>query len=345
MSVLVIGDPHFDPKHLSTIDVFTSQILHYVSTKKPGAVFVMGDILHTFEKARVECHTRAVKWFKDMAAYSHVVVLIGNHDRPNPNVFLTKEHFFTGIECDNLVIVDDAPYKMSMSKGDKVRTFVAVPYVPKGRLHEVFKRLDRPNEPFDMKSVTAVFAHQDIMGAKMGAVVCRDGDVWPADYPLLINGHYHEHQELGDNIFMPGTPYQTTYSEEVKKGIYLFDWWKADKDPKQLITSIKLNIRIKCSKTVTVDEFLHMPAPDVTFDLRIVVQGEQQDVEACKKSKKYKDFTKLKHVKVVLVPILKMVEKKKRVDVSKTYVALIYNEIQSDPDMLSVFTELLKDFQ
>jgi DNA repair exonuclease SbcCD nuclease subunit len=338
ISVMVVGDPHFDVKHLTTVDVFTSQVLDRVIQKKPDMVVILGDVLHNFEKANVKCHSRAVQWFRDLAAESHVMVLIGNHDRSNPNVFLTREHFFTGIDCDNLVIVDDAPYEVTLTKGGEEYAFVGVPYVPRGRLFEALKML---KTPLEAKKRRAVFAHQDIYGAKMGAVVCRDGDVWPPDHPLLIDGHYHEHQIIGGNIFMPGTPYQTNYGEDNRKGIYLFEW-SGSKEPE--IKLLKLNIRVKCSKTVKPDEFYAMPNPDVTLDMRIIVQGSQEDIEACKQSKRYREMSKLAHVKVVLVPVLKAKERR-HVDVTRSYLSLLYAAISEDQTLLQLFNEHLKDLQ
>jgi len=339
--ILVIGDPHFDLKSLSIVDTFVRQTVDLVKSNKPDVVVILGDVLHTHEKARIECHQRAVAWFKELASYSHTVVMIGNHDRANNSVFLTNEHFFTGLEgYDGLVIVATGPYSFEVSNGGESLRFVAVPYVPKGRLHEALAKL--PVSITEHPPV-AVFSHQDLKGAKMGSVICRDGDVWPEHYPLLVNGHYHEHQTLGANIIMPGTPYQTTYSEEMNKGVYLFSFTEGKALPE--IKRIKLNLRIKMSTHKTPSEFAAMKTPDLSCQLRIVVQGEESEIVAVKASKQFKEFSKLNNVKIVLVPILDAVALKKATEISEGFYDLLYKSVSDDPELVTLFQELLGDVQ
>lgn len=337
---LVIGDPHFDIKSLAIVDTFIKQTVDIVKTKKPDVVMILGDVLHTHEKARVECHRRAVEWFKELAAYAHVVVLIGNHDRPNNGIFLTNDHFFNGLEgCDSLVIVATAPYSFETSVGESRMRFVAVPYVPKGRL---FEALDKLQVPFSEMRPTAVFSHQDLEGAKMGAVICKDGDFWPEDYPLLVNGHYHEHQNLRSNIFMPGTPWQTTYSEEMNKGVFMLTFGGGKLVE---ISRIKLNLRIKMSVQKSPSEFAAMKIPDLSCELRIVVQGSHAEIEGLKVSKQYKDFSKLTHVKIVLVPILNAVSLKRNVDITGGYYTMLYRSVEQDAPLAALYMKLLGDIQ
>lgn len=341
VKILVIGDPHFDLKCLATVDAFIKQINILVSETKPDVVVVLGDILHTHEKTRVECHTRAIAWFKEMACHSHVVVLIGNHDRANNGVYLTNEHFFTGLEgYDNIVIVATGPYAFDIErKGSPSFYFVAVPYVPKGRLHEA---LDLLKVPISSKRPLAVFGHNDIRGAKMGSIVCRDGDVWPPDYPLLIDGHYHDHQVFG-NVFIPGTPFQQTFSEDMNKGVYSFTFSEGKENPD--VSRIKLKLRIKTSITKSPSEFSVMKIPDPTYELRIVIQGKQADIEAVKVSKQYKEFSKLSYVKIVLSPILDAVSLKKSVGITDTYTNLLYKKLNDDQELCQLFQDLLGDLQ
>lgn len=338
---LVIGDPHFDLKTLPIVDAFIRQTVDLVKTKKPDVVMILGDVLHTHEKTRVECHKRAIWWFKELASHAHTVVLIGNHDRPNNSIFLTDDHFFTGLEgFDSLVIVAMEPYSFDVSNGGETMRFVAVPYVPKGRL---FEALDRLQVPFDKVLPTAVFSHQDLRGAKMGSVVCQDGDEWPEDYPLLVNGHYHEQQSPKPNIFMPGTPYQMTYSEEMNKGVYFMTFTQGKPMPE--VSRIKLNLRIKMSVQKTPAEFAAMKAPDASYELRIVVQGPHADIEALKVGKQFREFSKLTNVKIVLVPILNAVELKKSAEVAEGYYTVLYRTIKDNPDLVNMYQELLGDIQ
>lgn len=340
ISVMVVGDPHFDVKHLGTVDLMIKQTIVLVEREKPDVVIILGDVLHTHEKTRVECHQRAVFWFKKLAELTHVVVLIGNHDRPNNGVYLTNEHFFNGLEgIDNLVIVAIAPYGCTIERNKAQFYFVAIPFVPKGRMMEALSLL---KTPIEQKRPVAVFAHQDIRGAKMGAVECRDGDVWPSDYPLLVNGHFHEAQTFG-NVFMPGTPYQTTYSEENKKGVYFLTF--TEKQPIPKIRRVALNLRVKASVNKTPAEFKAMKMPDTTYDLRIVVQGKQEEIESLRVSQQYKQFCAAQHIKVVLCPILEAISIKNSVGDNTSYMAALHARIQGDQELLDLYQELFSDLQ
>ena len=66
--ILAIGDPHFQEKYLDVVEEFITRTLKVIEKQKPDIVVVLGDILHTHEKAVVSCHTRACRFFKDMAA-------------------------------------------------------------------------------------------------------------------------------------------------------------------------------------------------------------------------------------------------------------------------------------
>jgi hypothetical protein len=157
-----------------------------------------------------------------------------------------------------------------------------------------------------------------------------------------VNGHYHEYQKLRGNIIMPGTPWQTTYSEEMNKGVFLLDFGGG----KLLdISRIKLNLRIKMSVQKTPAEFAAMKTPDLSCELRIVIQGEYADIEALKVTKQFKEFSKLTHVKIVLVPILNATALKKNVEITTGYYTMLYRSVEQDAALAALYIKLLGDIQ
>jgi hypothetical protein len=142
---------------------------------------------------------------------------------------------------------------------------------------------------------------------------------------------------------MPGTPFQMTYSEEMNKGIYLFTFKSGKKDPD--INRIKLNLRIKTSTIVSPSEFAAMKVPDPTYELRIVIQGKESEIEGVKVSKQFKEFSKLGNVKLVLVPILDVAVLKKNTEIHESFINTLYKRIVNDQELNTLFQELLHDFQ
>ena len=337
LNVLAIGDPHLRAKYIRIVDDFIQQTVELVSRRNPDFVVILGDTLHDHERTREPCHTRAVKWFKSLAKHTRVIILIGNHDRPNNSHFLTDSHFFNGLKgTENITIVDDHVASKTVTKGSSIFRLVFVPYVPNGRYQEALDTLD---VSIESERPTAIFSHQEFRGVKMGALVSSDGDPWGPDKPLNISGHIHEHQIIGNNIIYPGTPYQTTYSEESNKGVFMFGF-RNEGGPS--IDRIKLNLRTKMTINLTPQEFQKFELPAGNIDIRIKITGKQESVEAIRNSELYKNLRTKPNVKIVLVPqyegVVKMTEK-------KSFMKAFADAVSSDPYLKTLHEELFSKAQ
>lgn len=342
--VIAIGDPHFRTKYIQVLEKFIEQTLEHIKNVSPDLVVVLGDTLHHHEKTDSECHVRAVKWFMSISKLTKLVVLIGNHDRRNNSDFQSDVHFFTGLdEHPNIWIIDKAT---RLNFGDDL-DFVFVPYVAPGRFGEALNTLE---VKMDEKWPLAVFPHQEFKGAKMGAIVSTHGDEWPLDYPFIISGHIHECQMPQANILYCGTPYQTTHSESPGKGLYLFTYdsdriksWKSGQKcvvPQGQLLAMKL--RVKTSITMSPSEFLVTDIPHhENLDLRIVIIGQSGDIEALKKSSKYKELARLTEgLKIVLRPIFEFQPDPKFH--KKKYRDALLETIKDDQDLLSIYQYAFK---
>lgn len=351
LKLITIGDPHFRNKYIKVIDQFVQQTLDLIKAISPDFVIVMGDTLDSHEIGSIICQSRAVKWFQAMSKLSKVVVLIGNHDRQNNSDFQTDIHFFNGLkEHKNIWIVDKA-MGLDVVVGNAKHRFVFVPYVPPQRFQDALDTLDiKINE----KVPTVIFAHQEFKGSKMGAIISEHGDEWPLHYPLVVSGHLHECQSPQENIFYPGTPYQITYSESADKGVYLLTF-KEDTLPKNSLTlngnipakpeikRIKLNLRIKSSITISPEELKTLTLPTDNIDLRIVITGKQESVEAIKYTQRYAEFKKLPHVTILLRPQFEFKPVPKMYQ--KDYKKVLYDEISADQNLKQIYAELFADLQ
>ena len=212
MNILLIGDPHFKNNNTSETDIFVQETLKYVEENKDNLAFIviLGDVLHTHEKIHLQPLCRATKFIKSLASLKYTFVLVGNHDRINNKVFLTEEHSLIGLKGqENIQIVD---------KVKKFRQFLFVPYVEPGRFQEA---IDTSN--VDLKDIKAIFAHQEFKGVKMKNIVSLDGDEWSNENPPVFTGHIHNYQQVNNNIFYIGTPYQLNYGESEDKALAILE--------------------------------------------------------------------------------------------------------------------------
>lgn len=336
LRVLAIGDPHFRIKYIRTIEQFVAQTLELIRVQHPDLVVVLGDTLHHHERADSECHVRAVKWFTAISKITKLVVLIGNHDRRNNSDFQTEYHFFTGLKNHKNIWIVDKAQTLDMIIGSNKYHLVFVPYVPPGRFQEALDTIEDNG-----RTPTAIFAHQEFRGAKMGAIISDIGDEWSIENPLVISGHLHECQTPQENIFYCGTPYQTTYAEDSNKGVYIFSFKDVSAMP--AIRRIKLKLKIKTSITIEPSKFESIEPPADNMDLRVIVTGKHEEVEAIKQHPKYQELRRTKNVSVVLRPHIEF--KLSGKTYQKSYKEVLYGEIENDPNLKQIYVEVLGDLQ
>lgn len=280
MQALVIGDPHFKDNNPMEMEEMSEKIIAEVMRIMPDFIVCLGDVLDRHEKISLFALRRSVIFLEKLASLAKTYVLIGNHDRPNNSTYLTDEHAF--IACrrwENLVVVDDV-----IRDGD----FVFVPYVPPGRFIEALDRIP------GWRGAKAVFAHQEMSGAKMGAVVST-AEEWGPDYPPLISGHIHDYQRVRENLVYVGTPIQHGYHDTQDKGISLFRIGEKVEEER-----IDLRCRKKAVIRLSPDELKAYIPPD-NVSLKIVVEGEREELRLLSKDKKVRELRD-KGVKVHFKP-------------------------------------------
>ena len=217
VTCLAIGDPHIKTKEVEYTDLMITEIIEIAKEVSPDFIVVLGDTLHTHDTIRGNPLARAVEFLRELRKISFLVLLIGNHDLRNNQVFITEndtaEHPFTALhDWDNTLVCDVA--KTFTFKGI---TFCGVPYVPNGKYRE---------------AIRAFFSHQEFRGVKytLDGDASEHGDLWSVDDPLNICGHIHEAQILGKrtpqdslgNLIYVGTPIQQDHGANPDKGVALF---------------------------------------------------------------------------------------------------------------------------
>ena len=197
--------------------------------------------------------------------------MIGNHDFIHNKVYLTNEHPFNAIKEWKDVYVVDTP--RSFDIGDY--RFIFCPYVEDGRLQEALSTL-KPS--LEQSKPKCIFCHATFKGAILDNGTESLVGENPNDY-FYCSGHIHKTGWVGNNVFYPGTPYQTSFGEDEKKGIYSM-FFTSEYKPK--IQRIDLLLQKKIVLQVNVNDIEKVNIPK-NVNVKVVVTG---DISTIKEKKK-----------------------------------------------------------
>lgn len=303
MSILLIGDPHYKKSNKDETEQMEKAILEYLSGDvNIERIVVLGDILDTHEKINLFAMKRAVDFLNKLSEYAIVYVIIGNHDRPSNDIFLTEEHSLYPLKWtqNDIIIVDQVR---------KEKDMIFVPYVEPGRFMEALETKGIKDEQLKSGKYRYIFAHQEFFGAQTGGFISQMGDKWNEDYPPVISGHIHDYQVLG-NITYIGTPYQTGYGDNPNKGIYLLDQ-EGD------LEKIELNIIPKIIIHLPIEEVLDYDFPN-DKKVKLIIEGDaveiRKDINTTEYRRKLKGIKySIKDIPKHILPDISQIEGKKRI--------------------------------
>ena len=360
--VLVIGDPHFKVSNIRETNLMTERIVDLAKERKPDLIVCLGDILDRHETIHVTPLVKATAFLHRLRLIAPLVAIIGNHDRPNNSTYLTDEHPFSGLKhWKNTTIVDQgADIRI---KGHR---FIFVPYVPPGRFLEAIKSFvteDNPEDPDFLSNVTCVFAHQEFLGAKMGAIRSEIGDPWPLNYPYVISGHIHDYDQLSSNILYTGTPIQHAFGDRDDKTVSWVEWPdraegvqglqevnRADLEYTQPCIPTLERVDLGLPKKVIVhlsctDIVNYQPPPNT--QLKIVVMGTSAEIKAAMKLTNIKTLIAA-GVKIVYrdVPSTKKADQVEPIKIiKKKYTELLQHAIITDPPLVKIYQRVVNNQQ
>lgn len=314
--IIVVGDPHFKTNNIEETNQMTKEILQYIDQIKPDALVCLGDVLDRHETIHVGPLLRSIEFLQSISLKTKLYVLIGNHDRPNNNVFMTDEHPFTALKVwPNTKIVDSTIEDFIEGK-----RFIFVPYVSPGRFDEALK-------DFNINNTSCVFAHQEFYGAKMGAVESVVGDKWSIDHPLVVSGHIHDFQRIQDNIIYTGTPIQHAYGDSEDKGIFVFtfdDGFKFEK--------LAIGIPMKKIAKFNVSEINLIKKLDPKHHYKIIISGTVDEIKSLKLGGLTKHLSKFNIAYKTLSTIGNFQNIHSDIE-NKDFLELLYDEVKSVQDI------------
>jgi DNA repair exonuclease SbcCD nuclease subunit len=289
--------------NLESVQILENKIS---SLKNLNGIILAGDILDSHEKIHSQLLNRAYHFIEMCIQVAPTYVLVGNHDYINNQQFLTSCHWMNGMKKWNNVFIVDKPLLFSISEIN----FICVPYVPPGRLVEALNTMN-----IDWKNVNqikAIFAHQEILGCKMGAITSTKGDEWNEEWPVLISGHIHDRQKIGKNVIYPGSSINHSFGSN-NQGIFKYDFFNSNFSE----TLIELNLEKKKNLYLNVNEinsFLNkLKKQKFDNSTSICISGSIRDLKVFKQSKDFSNLLNYYKVKFVCNEeknISKTIEKK-----------------------------------
>lgn len=204
--------------------------------RKIDKVFFLGDFFHVRGYMYPSIVARAYKAlakFRDSDI--EMFLLVGNHDMPYKNT--TKHNCITAF--GDLAHIIEQPMVYEGANYD----FYLLPYVEStSKLNWAIDKLSqiakggevRNGNTISRKATTnsekqnVLLAHLDIKGAKFHTHVKSthgtNSTKLSKAFDLVLTGHYHTHQQVKDNVWYIGSPYQINFGEAgEQKGFIVFD--------------------------------------------------------------------------------------------------------------------------
>lgn len=305
MDVLVIGDTHFKVNNVDETELMVNEIINVAKQKNPKFIVCLGDTLDRFESINVYPLMRAINFFKELVNIAPLYIIIGNHDRPSNNVFLTDEHPFNSLkEWKNTYIIDK-PLKKYIDD----LYFLFVPYVPPKRFNEAIG---------DIENYNAIFCHQEFYGCNLGKTKSVSGDVWNEEYPLIISGHIHTYHQPQKNIIYVGSP----IADQIRS-VSLFTFTKDNYMYERIkIKYIKNNvIYINIDNIDNIDK--------IDENAKIVLSGTNEEINVMKKNKKLKG----RNIKY------KYTMSNKDIKCNIPFIERVYDQIKDNEELLKILEE------
>ena len=312
MKILFIGDPHIKTDNGEEVDLLIKEIQRVSSfeknEKKYDYIIVGGDVMHYHERLFTLALNKALHFIDILRKIAPTYILVGNHDAINNSIFLTEQHWMNALKSwDNVVIVDNVM---------KISDIIGLcPYVPPKRLIEAFSTKMTKEEWMKMK---VWFVHQEINGCRMGAILSENADEWLEEYPILVSGHIHDHQQPQKNVYYPGTPLQHSFGDS---DVRVLTNIEIENDVN--ITYLPIDVPVKkILKTVlsSIDKVVHVIRKEREsnrhISFKIKIEATTNEFSAFKQTKIYRELLE-QDVKIQLCAMNKREDKGKDENIEK----------------------------
>ena len=288
MKLLVIGDTHFKVDNIQESEHFCLEVEKWLTVNPVDSIVLLGDILHYHEKLETFALNLAVKFITMCSSRSPTYCLVGNHDATSNTIYCASSHWMNVLShVPNVTVVDKPTWLLNeKTTNEKI---LCCPYVSDGRFVESLNEFAA-----EWQQAQVIFAHQTFNGAKMGAIVASKVEEWKLEWPQVISGHLHDRQRPQANLYYTGSSQQLAFGEKEDKSL-------ACVEVGQTVEWSEVFLDIKHRKIIhtTLDKLDSLRLVDPNTQYKIVIQDEENNIKAFKKTSKFLDLEKLQGVKSV----------------------------------------------
>jgi DNA repair exonuclease SbcCD ATPase subunit len=264
---VAISDVHISLKNLDVSVLTLTQALNRARELKVDLV-IPGDLNDGKAIMRSEWVKALIDLFTD---YSDVTIhiLIGNHDLDNKNSESNSLYFLRTLK--NVILYD----RPCMLRNTDETDWGVIPYQTSvANFLSCVKDMNALN-------VKNLIIHQGILGAFMGEYVVDETSISPEElssFDMVISGHYHRSQKMGDNIYYCGSPFTTNFGEANEtKFIWVVEKFDGKIVMKPELTNARRHYQLEftsASATTQKPEY-----PDGSL-LKVVVRGTKEFVKS-----------------------------------------------------------------
>lgn len=266
---VAISDIHFNLQNQKPAAETLRQAL-VLAREKMCALFIGGDVNDTKAVIRSETIKSLLGLFNEFADVA-VWIVVGNHDLENHN---GESHSLLFLkELDNVKVVDET------MATHHTRGWGIIPYT---HSKEKFKA---SLDTLKTCGIRRLLIHQGVKGAMMSEYAVDESSVTIGDFDgfdLVISGHYHMHQWVGDRFMYWGSPYTTRF-DEASHSKYIY---YVTTEPKINVEKIPTNVRRHYQFEVeTMEQIAGLDKVPPESLVKLVVKGDRQFVASITKEK------------------------------------------------------------
>lgn len=218
MKIAIMADPHVGvPGRLDDIMWSLKKIRQHCISRDIKYIIILGDLLHDREQVRFDDLTELVKFLTDTEFCGiRVIALPGNHDMYLKNSW----------EINSL-----KPLTRYLTNYDKITNFTidntrfwVIPFINyESEYMKILDAVSKKHRPGDV-----LLTHVGVRSATLNICFLLKNwsvvDFNDSPFDRIYAGHFHIHQQVGRNVWYPGSPIPFRFDEgDSEHGFIIFD--------------------------------------------------------------------------------------------------------------------------
>lgn len=264
------GAPAYVPDNLERTEKVVHAIFSIAAERDIKTVVIAGDLFDLAYPTNEQCHFMERTLLGYDAAGFHIIAISGNHDLIDQrgetairylDIMYEQGRFHNSVITERTVYhqIDDTIFILLVHK----------PKLFKSTLAEAINNLKNCSIELDYKNVVVV-AHELIKGSfldnncqsKHGEELDNQNSPFITYYAF---GDVHKQQKIGPRAYYSGSPYQTKFGEEPRKGILIVDTDDPD-NPEFVPIKSKQLVIVTSKDDIPEDSYVKLKATKLDLD-------------------------------------------------------------------------------